>query len=905
MDETAQFAAVRRLFDAVCDLPPAEREAQLLAASEPEPVKQQVRALLARELRVTASDLQAVAAGLSLLSGQDELPPGTVLGAWTLTGQIGAGGMGTVYAAHRSDGHFEQRAAVKLLRGLASPAALRYLARERQILASLAHPNIARLLDGGSTRDGQPYLVMEYLDARPIDRYCQDEGLALPAILALLLQVCDAVSFAHARLIVHCDLKPSNILVGRDGRPQLLDFGIARLIGGDEPDGRPGTSSQRVRAFTPGFASPEQEAGGEISTAADVYSLGRLLDVLAGPQLARAPELQAVVRRACAQAPTDRYESVAALREDLQRYLRREPLTALPPTTWYRTRKWLQRRWPLALAASLFLLTVSAFTLQLRADRDRARAAQLEAQQERDRATQAERSARQVSDFLVAMLDGANPDAGGAEVPVSTLVEQALQRIDRDLEGQPAVQSELYATLARVQRELGQPEQARVGFEKAVALARKLDRPLVLAQRLQDLSLWYRQNLRSGEAVSAAREAVDLLRQAAPGSDDLLGALLMLGAAWSQDDRLDEAESALTEAVRMAEAPGAAAGRLPEALEALSLFLSTTANQPERAEAPLRRALALRAAQTGNDGATLGTQERLGALLGRLRRLDEAEVLLRGALAQRQALSGEEDVDIPWRMSELATILTQQGKLTEALGYYQQSVALAERKIGRNSGPYAVLMNNLALATMRVGDYAGSERRYREALAIAAAQWGAESPALATLRFNLATLLAKLRPREALPLVRQAEQGYAARLPAAHADVVTARLLLADVCAQTGAVAEARDWLAQVAAAQPSLTPQLQADQLQAQAQIAAADGDLDRALDDLTQAEALRAEALGANDSRVWLTRILRAEWLARRAGEGDPAASRALAQQILAQLDGVLVADSPERARLRRLLH
>lgn len=876
----------------------------LAASAEPEAVREQVRALLARELRVTASDLQAVAVGLRLLSGSEALPPGTVLGAWTLTGQIGAGGMGTVYAAHRSDGHFEQRAAVKLLRGLASPAALRYLARERQILAGLAHPNIARLLDGGSTRDGQPYLVMEYLDGRPIDRYCSEEGLALPAILQLLLQVCAAVSFAHARLIVHCDLKPSNILVGTDGRPQLLDFGIARLIGGDDADARPGTSSQRVRAFTPGFASPEQEAGGEISTASDVYSLGRLLEVLAGDRLAAEPELASAVRQATASAPADRYVSVDAYAADLQRYLRLEPLQAMPPSRAYRARKWLQRRWPLALAVTVFLLTVAGFTLQLRADRDRARAAQVEAQQQRDRAEQAGRAARQVSDFLVSMLDGANPDAGGREVPVSTLVEQALRRIDQELEGQPAVQSELYATLARVQRELGRPAEALAGFEKAVALERPLQRPLVLGQRLSDLSRWYRQNMRSTEAVTAAREAVELLAAAAPGSEAHIGALLMLGPALSQNAELDEAAAVLEQALALAEQRGAAPGLLSETLEALALHYTSAAKQPERAEPLLRRALLLRSAQSGNDQALLGTQERLGALLGRLGRLDEAETLLRGALEQRRVLDGDEDVDMPWRMSELATVLGQRGKLLEALALHQQSVELGARKIGSDSAPYAVLLNNLALAEMRAGDYATSERSYRAAMAIAERQWGADNPAMATMRFNLATLLAKTRPDEALPLLAQAEQSYASRLDAKHQDVFVTRLLLAGVAAKSGKPAVARDWLAQVEEAQPVLTSAQQADHADAQARIAYAERDLDLAIRTLEQADTLRAGALGEQDARVWLARIERAEWLRERSGPGDRGASAELASKAQAVLDPLLVVDSPERARLARLM-
>jgi eukaryotic-like serine/threonine-protein kinase len=204
---------------------------------------------------------------------------GRRVGAWELSRRIGSGGMGTVYLAERADAAFDKQVAVKLLRrGADSDEIVRRFRVERQILAALDHPNIARLLDGGSTEDGLPYLVMEYVDGQPIDRYCDVHELSVEARVALFRKVCEAVGFAHRNLVVHRDLKPSNILVGDDGEPKLLDFGIAKIVD-PAADVRDPTLTA-LRPMTPGFASPEQLLGRPVTTASDVFSLGVLLYLL-------------------------------------------------------------------------------------------------------------------------------------------------------------------------------------------------------------------------------------------------------------------------------------------------------------------------------------------------------------------------------------------------------------------------------------------------------------------------------------------------------------------------------------------------------------------------------------------------------------------------------------------------
>ena len=249
--------------------------------------------------------------------------------------------MGSVFLAERHDGHFQQRAAVKFLRGLPHSEALALFTRERQLLASLTHPNIARLLDGGATPQGQPYLVMEYVEGCHIDEHCRRGGLGVRAILVLFLTACNAVASAHRQMVIHCDLKPSNLLVDGHGRPVLLDFGIARLaeqVGADGAGEGPGEERKEESSppgFTPRYASPEQRAHARVSTASDVYSLGVLLgellvDAADRGRLSalRRRELAAIVERARREDPAERYPTVDALTADLRSFLDQRPVRA-------------------------------------------------------------------------------------------------------------------------------------------------------------------------------------------------------------------------------------------------------------------------------------------------------------------------------------------------------------------------------------------------------------------------------------------------------------------------------------------------------------------------------------------------------------------------------------------------
>ena len=319
--------------------------------------------------------------------GSLQLPTPERVGPYRLIEEIGHGGMSVVYRAERDDGQYHKQVAVKLLAtGWISPESLRRFLAERQILATLEHSHICRLLDGGVT-GGVPYLVMDFVDGVPILDYCRQKGLGQGERLQLFRQICAAVQYAHQHLIVHRDIKPGNVLVTREGEVKLLDFGIAKVLAGGASD----QTQAGFGAMTPDYASPEQIMGGPVTTQTDVYSLGVLLyELLAGrrpytasgkrldemlaivneaepPRAGLPAELLAIARHALAKDPHDRYPSVSAFDDDVERYLSGQPVLAVAPSSWYRVRKWIGRhRLPVFAGAAAAILIIGALGFALR-----------------------------------------------------------------------------------------------------------------------------------------------------------------------------------------------------------------------------------------------------------------------------------------------------------------------------------------------------------------------------------------------------------------------------------------------------------------------------------------------------------------------------------------------------------
>ncbi len=902
-----RFGEIKRLYGDVCALAEPERSARLRAQCNDPELIAEVEALLAHDAPRVSRFARPVLQLMASLGGES-LQPGDRLGPWKLVRPLASGGMGMVYLASRSDGLFEQTTAIKVLRGIASGEALAYLAQERQILAHLAHPHIARLLDGGTTPAGQPYLVMEYIEGRGIDDYCRAEAVSITQRLRLFLQVCAAVGHAHQMLIVHCDLKPSNILVTAEGRPILLDFGVAQLVGAATGSGQ----GPSARGYTPRYASPEQREGGVLGTATDVFSLGMMLAELLGSDVSasssdivvadiRDPDLRAIIVRATSAQADQRYPSVDALAQDLRRYLGHEPVLARSASASYRARKLIQRRWPWVLAAAAFALMLGGFTLRVISERDRAQSAERTAIAERDRARQADASSRQISEFLVSVFEGSHPDAGTGNIPAATLVDQAVQRIEGDLADEPFAQAIMYATLARVQRAMGDSERSRQSYQRAIGIEHAQARPLQEAALLHDLAALELSALGGKDAERDSRAALALRQRHAADQPTLIAqSLVQLGGILSVSGRQQESRVLLEQAlaIQLARDPmGLATADAHDELGSLEL----QAGRNEQAISQYEQSLALRAARgdSGED-AYISTQASLAKALAAVRRFDEAESILRAHLnASRMSAEGDSD-ELAWQIAELARVMVAAGKSRAALPLYVEALEIGARKIGVRSLAYAVLLNNSATAFERSGDLGSADAQYRIAIDVMSTLELGSGATLARLRANHGRLLLQLGlADQARSVLRVASAKLAAAESGDNAATYAAQIDLAEAELASGDQDKAGELLAQLDRQISAQPPRLRAAALRVRGLLAAAQGNRAPALEYLAEAGRLMHQEFGDADARSWLIQLDRAVLLSR--GDAASAASgRELAAQLQQRLSPMLV---PEASALQLL--
>jgi len=544
------FSEIEAIFHEAIEAPESARAALIETRCQSHPeLAAEVRSLLLaceEEERLTASQKPQPE------GGQDDQRSRKRIGPYELDRLLGRGGMGAVYLAHRADGQFEQKVAIKLIDlPLATDLFRKRFRQERQILAELQHPYIARLLDGGVTTQGDSYLVMEYVDGVPIHRFCEEQRLSTTQRIALFMRVCEAVQFAHQNFVVHRDLKPDNILVAADGTPRLLDFGTAKLLSPSPlgPDSK--LTREGYQSFTPQYASPEQVLGNPITTASDTYSLGVLLyQLLAGTvpyelkelttaemlrviceQPPRKPpseagsnqrldaDLEAILLKALRKEPQERYLSAEQLSADLRAYLEGLPVAARRGTLRYRAGKFIRRRWFSVAAAALLAASLIAGVVGVWWQARVANA-------ERRKAEARSADLRQLSNSLLSEFDEAIKELPGSTGVQKLLVTRVLEHLDRmagDARGDRRTQLDLanaYTRLGNIQgnaydQNLGDPAGALVSLSKALAIAQplaasnSLDREAVRALALVEQSrseiLW--QTDRTPEAIPVMREA--------------------------------------------------------------------------------------------------------------------------------------------------------------------------------------------------------------------------------------------------------------------------------------------------------------------------------------------------------------------------------------------------------------
>ena len=582
----------------------------------------QLKRMLAADANTTDDLAVSVAAVANSLADQTEDPwIGRNLGAWTLTERIGDGGMGAVFLANRNDNQFSQKVAIKIMGAhmVRADSVARFRA-ERQILANLNHPNIASLIDGGTTETGVPYLVMEHINGAPIDTYCEAQGLGIRERLTLFQSVCRAVDYANRNLIVHRDLKPSNILVTAEGVAKVLDFGIAKLLtnDSDETIQHTGVGS---RILTPEYASPEQILGEPVSIGSDVYALGVLLYRLLtggspyGELSAARRDIENAVLRSeprppsstistfsgsselheqikktlsgdidtivlkCLQKEVDRrYASARELADDIERYLSDEPILARPNSPSYVARKFLKRHRvgavsTVAVTAGAIAL-VSFYTIELSGERDRAEAAAEQARASEAEAQIAAAQAEEVSGFLTNMLRSSSPHASDGNVITAVdLLEAGVEQIDT-LSEQPVLQANLYRIMGYSFTEVGEFQRGLTLHEKSVDLLDQITDidPLLLADNLFGLAE-AQSSLEFGNASIENRLRVLEIREKHLGQNhaDTLYAKIRLGSSLITAGRAQEAIIHLSEAIEMSKRVANATGHTPITLDSMGV----------------------------------------------------------------------------------------------------------------------------------------------------------------------------------------------------------------------------------------------------------------------------------------------------------------------------------------------
>ncbi|MEZ4426022.1 MAG: serine/threonine-protein kinase [Gemmatimonadota bacterium] len=750
-------------FDRVIDAAPADREALIADVCAGDAgLERRLRALLSHDASGdTPLDATFERVVATALDGDEA---GAQVGPYRIVREIGRGGMGAVYQAERVDGAFEQTVALKLVkRGMDTDDVLRRFRAERQILADLQHPNIARLHDGGAASDGRPYLVMEYIDGDHITRWADAHRLSLERRLDLFRDVCAAVRFAHRNLVVHRDLKPSNILVMEDGTVKLLDFGIAKLLGSAADD----LTRTEHRVLTPAYAAPEQRsAGGAVTTATDVYALGVVLHELltgqrpdperrtlpsktasdkpssgaategadtstVGANRATTPDrlrmalrgdLDAILLKATAPDPDERYESVDGLLDDLERFREARPVGARLPTRSYHLHRFVQRnRGPLAAVSGIVLALFAGLAVAFQ-QRNAARA-------ERD-------TAQAVAAYLEGMFESVNPvgrDPGADTLRVVDFLERATASALEDLAGQPALQARLLSTLGRAHFSLFDFETAQELWERAVAERSKAGLPpdpgviRSLGEVALERSDWVSADRLLPQALEAARQVADDTARAQ--------VLSLMARGHLYRDDFDAAEAELAEAVPLLRALGR------EELLANALYMQAGLAY-ERGDAgsavgPQREGLALFRRLRGDDAQAGVGFTNLAVMQRAQGDLEAADSSFRAALEILDGAVPDDAVPAVAALAEYANLLSARGQNERADSLFQ----LATSRGAGDERRLAVILTNHGQHRLRVGDVESGLALSRRAVEVAMRVYGESAAVTAGLRIGVARAL--------------------------------------------------------------------------------------------------------------------------------------------------------------------
>ena len=736
----SHWSEVERVLATVIDLPKTERTARIvqLCADNPD-LRAEVESLLAAH--ESAATFLEAAPQITQTQDSGVSMAGKHLGPYQLLEVIGHGGMGTVYRAQRTDGRFQKQVAIKVaLAALHSPELLRRFASEQQILATLEHPNISRLLDAGVSPEGIPYFVMEYVDGIPLSDFLKANQLTFQERLGLFRTICSAVQYAHQHLIVHCDLKPTNILVTADGVPKLLDFGIAKLA---DPWNLGAVDATRslLNPMTPSYASPEQVQGATLTTSTDVYSLGVILfEVLAGrmpykigsdlQETARTiqevdaeplggvnrafrGDIETIVAKALEKEETRRYSSAGDLAADIQRFLEHEPIKARRPTALYQLQKFAARHKAIVcgVAAVFFVLIVGMGATAWEARR--ALQAEHLAVGERDQANR-------VTELMTSMFKVSDPsEARGNTVTAREILDKASKDIDGGLTSDPRLQAQMMHVMGTVYEGLGLYSRAESLFSRASEIRSHIlgkENPDTLTS-MRMLAWTLREEGHYPESERLHRETLDIQRRVlGPEHPETLASMHMLAWTLREEGQSSEAEKMLRE----------------------TLDLQRKVLGPENRD-------------------TLQSQQMLAWTLRDEEQNAETEKLLRDALSIQTRVLGPEDPDTLASMHMLGWTLREEGLYAESETIHRQTLDIRRRILGPEHPDTLASMNQLAGTLLQEGRFEDAGNMLREILAVQLRILGPDNPETAISRYNLACVAAhRGRRDEALGFLKEA-----------------------------------------------------------------------------------------------------------------------------------------------------
>jgi serine/threonine protein kinase/Tfp pilus assembly protein PilF len=703
--------------------------------------------------------------------------------------KLGEGGMGEVYRADQEK-PVRRRVALKVIkRGMDSREVVARFESERQALAMMDHPSIAKVFDAGTTERGRPFFVMEHVKGIPISEYCDTHHLTTPERLELFIQVCEGAQHAHQKGIIHRDLKPSNILVEiQDGRPvpKIIDFGVAKATA--QPLTERTLFTQHGQLIgTPEYMSPEQAemSGLDIDTRTDVYSLGVVLyELLVGalpfdskqlrkggfdqlrrrirqqdpprpsaritalgeistttaqrrrtdvPSLTRQlrGDLDWIVMKALEKDRTRRYASASELAADLRRHLNNEPVSAGPPSALYRLRKFALRHRAAVSAAALVLLALIIGIVGTTVGLMRALRAERRASSEAE-------TARQVSDFLVELFEVSDPEeAQGETITAREILEKGARRIERELRDQPLTRARLMHTIGTVHRRLGMYEEAVPLLEEALEIREELleGRDPELAASLVSLAGLYHRQGRYEEAVALAKRATALYEAVfGPEHPKVAEALSPLAWAYARQEKRSEAEPLFRRALAIRQSalePGHP--DIAESLNDLGI-LFWREGRYEEAEPFLQDAVATYERVYGlDDFRVRSTLNNLAVLYWTQGRYGEAEEVFKRTLAIKERVLGPESPEVASTLNNLGVLYDGQGRYAEAEPLLVRALAIHRRTLGPDHDKVGMALGNLAWVYYRQGKYDQAEPLYRQALAIYEASLGADHPSVGIL----------------------------------------------------------------------------------------------------------------------------------------------------------------------------